>query len=530
MNFTVILADDEAQILEGIHRGIDWDALGFEVIATASNGKELLERTETLRPDLVISDIKMPFLDGLQVAKMLHDNMMHVKIVLFSGWDDFEYAQLAIRYGVSEYILKPIDFQEMDTLLNKLHDELEEEFQQRSSRTRLEQLYQESLPLLQEQVLIQLVSSNSSLEQLEKQMQTLSLDLHAAWYGMVLIKAAGDSADFLSQVSMTESVKEMLEHVCRFVSFRYLDKIAYLLLLSDQGQLPQILKSLSEAAHLAKHYGQVSFSCGVGMPCESLEQLPVSFAQATEALEYSLVSAEETVMVYQDIAPYGNNVYTTLNTDALETAIKQEDQKKVDAEVQKLLEQLEKSHYHFNAYQSAILEIIFALSGIFRQYHMMDDEIFADAKRMTTKVLSLETGEQLNAWLLNYCHYISYAIHRRKVDHNSLLAQKAMEYVEQHYGDADLSVETVCNYLNVSMSHFSNLFRKETDMSFLVYLTKKRMEEAVRLLKTTDYKSRVIGEMVGYPEPNYFSYVFKKNMQVSPANFRKNLQQEAPHA
>ena len=515
MNFTVILADDEAQILEGIHRGIDWDALGFEVIATASNGKELLERTETLRPDLVISDIKMPFLDGLQVAKMLHDNMMHVKIVLFSGWDDFEYAQLAIRYGVSEYILKPIDFQE---------------FQQRSSRTRLEQLYQESLPLLQEQVLIQLVSSNSSLEQLEKQMQTLSLDLHAAWYGMVLIKAAGDSADFLSQVSMTESVKEMLEHVCRFVSFRYLDKIAYLLLLSDQGQLPQILKSLSEAAHLAKHYGQVSFSCGVGMPCESLEQLPVSFAQATEALEYSLVSAEETVMVYQDIAPYGNNVYTTLNTDALETAIKQEDQKKVDAEVQKLLEQLEKSHYHFNAYQSAILEIIFALSGIFRQYHMMDDEIFADAKRMTTKVLSLETGEQLNAWLLNYCHYISYAIHRRKVDHNSLLAQKAMEYVEQHYGDADLSVETVCNYLHVSMSHFSNLFRKETDMSFLVYLTKKRMEEAVRLLKTTDYKSRVIGEMVGYPEPNYFSYVFKKNMQVSPANFRKSLQQEAPHA
>ena len=114
MNFTVILADDEAQILEGIHRGIDWDALGFEVIATASNGKELLERTETLRPDLVISDIKMPFLDGLQVAKVLHDNMMHVKIVLFSGWDDFEYAQLAIRYGVSEYILKPIDFQEMD--------------------------------------------------------------------------------------------------------------------------------------------------------------------------------------------------------------------------------------------------------------------------------------------------------------------------------------------------------------------------------------------------------------------------------
>lgn len=111
--FTVILADDEPQILEGIRDSVEWETLGFHVIATALNGNELLEQTETLRPDLVISDIKMPFLDGLEVARILHENMMHIKIVLFSGWDDFEYAQLAIRYGVSEYVLKPIDFQEM---------------------------------------------------------------------------------------------------------------------------------------------------------------------------------------------------------------------------------------------------------------------------------------------------------------------------------------------------------------------------------------------------------------------------------
>lgn len=119
MCFTVILADDEPQILEGIRDSVEWETLGFRVIATALNGKELLEQTETLRPDLVISDIKMPFLDGLEVARILHENMMHIKIVLFSGWDDFEYAQLAIRYGVSEYVLKPIDFQEMQNLLKK---------------------------------------------------------------------------------------------------------------------------------------------------------------------------------------------------------------------------------------------------------------------------------------------------------------------------------------------------------------------------------------------------------------------------
>ena len=319
---------------------------------------------------------------------------------------------------------------------------------------------------------------------------------------------------------------EMLQQVCPFRTFRYLDKIIYLLLLSAPSEMIRIQKALNEASHISKHYNQVAFSCGIGSICEKLEELPASFSQAMEALEYSVVSAEESVTSYQDVELYENHVYTSISTEELEMAIKLEDQEKVQKEVEKLVTQLEESHYNFNAYQSAILEIIFSISGIFRQYHMMDDEIFADAKRMTMKVLSLETGEQLNAWLLNYCDYIIYAIHQRKVDRNSILAQKAMEYVQQHYGNAELSVDEVCAYLHVSTSHFSNLFRKETGMSFLAFLTKKRMDEAVRLLKTTDEKSRVIGEMVGYPEPNYFSYVFKKNMGMSPAKFRKELATE----
>lgn len=529
MNFTVILADDEPQILDGIRSSMNWEQLGFNVVATALNGKELLELTETLRPDLIISDIKMPFMDGLEVAKILHEKMMHIRIVLFSGWDDFEYAQLAIRYGVSEYVLKPIDFEEMHSLLEKLHKELEEELEQRRNREHLEEIYQKSLPLLQEQFMVQLVKGILNSEQIIRQMSNLSIDLASELFGIVLIKVADENDNYLSQVSVMESVNEMLHKVCRFTSFRYLDKIAYLLMISDRSEILMIQRSLNEAAHISKHYSQISFSCGIGSVCENLEQLPSSFAQAMEALEYSVVSAEESVTSYQDIELYGNNVCTSVSTDELEMAIKLESKEKIQHEVEKLISQLEENHYNFNAYQSAILEIIFSISGIFRQYHMMDDEIFADAKRMTMKVLSLETGEQLNSWLLNYCNYISYAIHLRKVDRNSLLAQKAIEYVEQHYNDADLSVETVCDHLHVSTSHFSNLFRRETGLSFLAFLTKKRIEEAVRLLKTTDYKSRVIGEMVGYPEPNYFSYVFKKNMNVSPANFRKEKASENHH-
>ena len=121
INFTIILADDEQQILYGMKNGIDWESLGFSVVGTAQNGKEALELIEEHHPDLLISDIKMPFMDGLELSKTIHENYINTKIILFSGWDDFEYARTAISYGVSQYIMKPIDYNEPHPLGEHLH-------------------------------------------------------------------------------------------------------------------------------------------------------------------------------------------------------------------------------------------------------------------------------------------------------------------------------------------------------------------------------------------------------------------------
>ena len=144
--FSIILVDDEQQILFGMKKGIDWEELGFEVVGTAQNGKEALELIEDYHPDLLISDIKMPFMDGLELAKAIHDTYMNTKIILFSGWDDFEYARMAISYGVSEYIMKPINYDEMKKLLANMHQELEKEYDEKVNRVRLENVYAASLP------------------------------------------------------------------------------------------------------------------------------------------------------------------------------------------------------------------------------------------------------------------------------------------------------------------------------------------------------------------------------------------------
>ena len=173
--FSIVLADDEPQILHGMLGGIPWEQLGFSVAATAGNGQEALEYVQKLHPDLLISDIKMPFLDGLELARILHDALMHIKIVLFSGWDDFEYARRAISYGVPDYVLKPIDFEEMQQLLSKLHAELEEEYDFRTNRQRQEKIYQQSLPLLRQQFFTQLLQGKITQEYAAQQMELLDL-------------------------------------------------------------------------------------------------------------------------------------------------------------------------------------------------------------------------------------------------------------------------------------------------------------------------------------------------------------------
>ena len=211
INFTIILADDEQQILYGMKNGIDWESLGFSVVGTAQNGKEALELIEEYHPDLLISDIKMPFMDGLELSKTIHENYINTKIILFSGWDDFEYARTAISYGVSQYIMKPIDYNEMQKLLTTMHEELEKEYAEKMNRTRLENIYTESIPLLRQQFFTQLLTETLTEDYCTLQMKNLKLNLDYEVFHIITVKIReNDLNDVLSELSIKETIKESL--------------------------------------------------------------------------------------------------------------------------------------------------------------------------------------------------------------------------------------------------------------------------------------------------------------------------------
>ena len=370
---------------------------------------------------------------------------------------------------------------------------------------------------------MQLLRSGKNKEDILQQLQRLDVSFDMPCMQVLIVSIPEPEEDFLTAISVEEMLTEMLEKVGKFYSVRYFDRLIYIFCLETPEKTGNIVKSMNETARMAEKIFHSSFSCGMSSVIHRPEELPLAYQQAKEALEYNLVSEDECMTLFSDLLYSEEESRSDWQQESedLEYSIKHGNEEDVRRGVQQLLGKIQSCHYSFNEYQMAIIQIVFALAKLYRRYEIEDEEGMAGSKHMAVKLFSFQDGSELNNWLLHYCMYTNHAIREREVDQSSILARQAKEYVDSHYSDPELSVDTVCQMLHISASHFSKVFRKAYGTGFLSYLTDKRMEEAEHLLLTTEYKSREIGEMVGYLEPNYFSYVFKKNRNVSPAKYRK---------
>lgn len=296
----------------------------------------------------------------------------------------------------------------------------------------------------------------------------------------------------------------------------------FLLTGDKKHEIGKISRSIQEASIMITRIFGVHISCGMSENTNQLEDIPTIYTQAKDALEYNLVVPDESYTYYNDLM-LQEEVETDWNTtvEQIGKTITYCDTEELKEQVDDLVNVLHQAHYNLNEYQMVIMEISFIFARLYKKYHITDGEEFEGSKKMAVTILSLTTGEELDRWLLDYCQLIRLLIQKKRVDNNVILVENAKKVVQENFSDPDLSVESVCDALHVSTSHFSKIFKQETGGTFMNYMISLRMEHAKKLLLQTNYKSLVIGEMVGYPEPNYFSYVFKKNCGISPAKYRK---------
>ena len=530
--YRVLLADDEEEIRTGISRKIDWASLGFSLVGEAGNGEEALELAEQLRPDVVLTDIKMPFMDGLELCRHLRQSLPAAKLVVFSGFDDFEYARQAVGAGVSEYILKPINAQELSEVLAKLRQQLDKQHLERRDMETLRRRYEESLPILRELFYTRLLSGQLRPDQIQDRAARYEIELPSGTWTAVLVHAdlSMDGADSERDELVLLSVQSFLdEHFalegCAARAVLFGDTVALLVQLAGTDRLYALLEELERLSLLSQSYLGIPLAAGVGLPCPGPEELYHSVEGARSALDYRALSEGGRVIYIGDLEPQSAAELSFEEEDQrqLSSAIKLGPPEQVERVVQGLMDRLKQAGLSLSKCHLFLLEVVTCLVRLTRSGGVAVEEVFGANFTGSVSISDFSSPEELGRWLRERCLKLHALLGQQRTDSTWRLVESAKAYIAGHYSDETLSVEALCSHIHLSPTYFSTLFKREVGMSFTAYVTQVRMEEAVRLLRETDEKTYRIAERTGYSDPNYFSYVFKRHFGQSPSKYRAGL-------
>jgi two-component system response regulator YesN len=304
----------------------------------------------------------------------------------------------------------------------------------------------------------------------------------------------------------------------------YFEQIVYIALLEQKEKIKEYADALDRICKMANRILKVNTSAGIGAVCEELAGLSESYAGAKNAAFYGESKGGNQSVYIDYIEPGGveNMDWSDKEISAILREIRVGDEESLGKKIEEFMSCLKDSQMPVPQFKTILLELACELYKMTCSYQMEAAKIFGEDMDVYRVVSHFTTLEGIRQWLLESCLKIRKSISRERKNSAKILVDKAVAYLEEHYGDSSLSVEKICGSLNVSAAYFCTIFKKETGKTFLNYLTDVRMEKAVRLLEETEEKSYIISEMVGYAEPNYFSYVFKKKYGLAPSKYRKN--------
>ena len=523
--YKIMIVDDEAEVREAITRKIGWSALGFEVVADAENGLDALEKAESLELDVVLTDIKMPFMDGLRFGAELARRKPAVKLIIFSGFDAFEYAQEAIKLNVVEYVLKPVNAEELSRILARVKQTLDGEIAQRRNIAQLTEAYQKSLPLMREKFLNELLRGPMDPAEVAAQLGRFALSVRDGRYKVVAVceldKKPGQQpllAPELLTVSLRQMVDDQLRARCHREIFLSMNDLI-VITAWDRDPVESLMSLLGEVCAECERVLGVSVTIGLGRPCDRAEELHRSYAEARGAAEYKAATGVGKVIYIQDMERLERTASDVdfQRGNRLLSAIKFGSREQIGT----LVDQLLGEGGAGGSAQTKLIGVLGGLLPLVERYGLSEDELLGPRETWLGLLSAQAPAGQLRQWLLEVCLRMSGSLDQRRVSTAKRLVEEAERYIREHYQSTDLSVDRLCDHLHISQSYFSTIFKQETGRSYVQYLTDVRMEHAVELLRTTDDKTYLIAEKVGYDEPNYFSYVFKKKFGVSPSQFRK---------
>ncbi len=525
--YTVLLVDDEEEVIQVIMKKLDWEKLGFTVVGYACNGVKALELVEEYQPDVVMTDIKMPYMNGMQLSNRIKTQFPTTKILIFTGFDEFEYAKEAVHLEVEEYILKPINSLELTNVFMQLKSKLDLEISEKRNVETLQKYYLESLPLLQANFYSMLMEGRIHEEEMSRYLTDYQLSFQGPYYCCVVVHTSvcqtpEGMSPLLLVTSVQKQAEEHLGEKWQAKAFPYLENTVLIAQLGCESGITELTDDCDRFCKYARHIIGAVVTIGIGQVCENVAGLSQSYNSARTAVSYRVIYGASRAINLKETIPQEVSKPSSADDARLSYLFKMIRLGSVEDIKGAVAGYLHQAAFHERTLKQYHVDIMELISALYR--FAVNQELAAEAFPENMKVLYASLLDMdataLQAWLTD----TSLSFHEELLDARNQstksFVSKAKEYVYNNYADETLSLDGVCQVLGVSNSYFSTVFKKKTGNSFIGYLTDYRMDQASRLLIETNDKSYIIARQVGYTDPNYFSYVFKRRFGVSPSRYR----------
>ena len=520
--YTILLVDDEDEVRRSIRDLTPWSEYGFEIIGEASNGMEALDFVEETMPDVIITDIRMPYLDGIGfIEEVRRSRSSSVEVIILSGYDEFTFAQTAMRLDVAEYVLKPVSVASMRDVLKRSRARLDEDRAKVSDKEKLDAFYREAIEVYKEKFLVSLIAPTRRQDAaaIAARAEEYGVPLEGRMFAVSVIDAPSQP---LSTVAVEEIIDEATKEDRSIIPFQYENQIVMIFSSDMQDSFSplfakQIYRSLSLLQSRIIHYFSRSFNMGIGEIVHEPTSLPESYRSALEALNYTQIYPDQHIISIGDVETIENDHIDSAGElrSELVLAIKfgnsEDTEKAIHAFFQGIAETPN--------VQNTVINILSIISEICSSYGrnvatlLGDEDLFLALSHAN----SLSRSESLMTKLAKRANEMASGV--RENSHIQFV-ENAKKIIRERYGDPVFGLEQLTDEISVSPAYFSTTFKKETGASFVQYLTNVRLEKAKELLKSSDAKTYEIAEMTGFSEPNYFSFIFKKNIGVSPSQYR----------
>lgn len=535
----VFLVEDESVIRDGLRDNIPWQQYGFQFVGEAADGEMALPLIRKTRPDVLITDIKMPFMDGLSLSRIVSKEFPKTKIVIISGYDDFEYARQAIEVGVDQFLLKPIT----RLMLKKTLLELKEKIEQEWDKNDYQIQYQTEMHVYEQfsrrRFMEKVLTGELTVKEIYEEASKLSLEITAPCYNLLLFYLQEKNPD-LSGEGMEDFMRkqdEVLHYFLRhpeYLLFRWNASSYGVLIRSETAQIGELTeKGLAHIRDFCTDQEHLEWYVAEGNPVERLSLLPECYRQVNHYFAYRFIMPDLHVLSEVTLEDYLNS-QEEQNIDSVDPSTMAQEV------IRDFLEHGNESEIH-DFVESYLQSISRALkSRMFRAYVVLNirfttiayvESLGASKEEYMEKIgdyaqeMNIEPDE-VPAYFVNMLQAAFDIREQESNSQNKKLISRALAYIDENYMHDSLSLNTVAAEAEVSANYLSAVFSQNMKKTFVEYVTEKRMEKAKKLLKSTALSSGEIAAQVGYKDSHYFSFVFKKTQGMSPREYRASRKEE----